>query len=406
VLWELLKEIIKNPLKEKLNFENFGISIDMIPKYTKLKIYEIIPFTSDIKHIQNSQNILKGYMALQGCIDLIDLFYDLNNRIYKKIKAYKKQHQNEYIYYGYLRDYFWSISHFIGNFINNIIFSHPIIKKKKKKKILEKFLKRIKFSKELKCNYNKFKKETNIWDAYNIFTIYYKELLTYNEEFYDIHPALSNKTYNERIEERYKVKKGTKADSVNNLRQEIIKKNPKIPTNSIKKKLMDKLEDIILEEDYDQRFETKLNETKQMIGLFKKYGGLSVNEDSIVDLKVFYREIFVDDTQLDKLNQAMSIARSYIFRNQSDMEQDKYVHFDKTREYRFLLLKIGRGFIREAGILNEANLINMIQYCTIEILLDIFHSFDYDIILSDLHRATRILCNILKNILQTEWKKV
>ena len=389
LLWKIIESIIKNPQKDLLEYKKCGISIDILPKYRKMKM-EI----NDITH---------PVYVFEQSISLINIFYDLSSKIYNNIKSYKEQHQHEYIYYGYLRDYYRAVLNFIGTFLNYPILNNFAIQDKQKKKILKDFFKEIKSSEALKFNYDEIRNETNIWDAYNLYIIYYQDLLIYKEEMDDIQPTLQDRQYDVSIKKRYKITKGSTEDSVNYWRDKLSEQYSK---NHIEKKIVKKLEDIILEGDYDQRFSEKLFKTKKIMKLFNKYDELSISEDSICDLKVFYRELYVDKTQLKKLNQAMTIIENYIYENDFYIEQDKYANFKTSREYRFLLLKIGRGFARESERLKEIATVNKIQKCVAEILLKIFFSFDYDTILSDLHLVTKILCDILKNILKTEWDEI
>lgn len=115
------------------------------------------------------------------------------------------------------------------------------------------------------------------------------------------------------------------------------------------------IEEILCEGKKVNEFDRKLKETKAMINIFNRYGCRNCNTSKIQDLKVYFREIYLDDTKHSKrARKAMSIIRSYI--SELDSKDMQVKEFESLKDYLFIREKITRGYYRELGQIEEYKL--------------------------------------------------
>ena len=148
-----------------------------------------------------------------------------------------------------------------------------------------------------------------------------------------------------------------------------------IPEYRLQKKdviSQDKMKGIITEGRKIDRFNEKLENTKETLRIFSKYGGRNVSDDCALDIKVFFREIYISNTKYKR--KALTIVRKCleVFNDNKSMDS-----FELSSEYMFLREKINRGYFRETNDLRLYNRKNRIQYNLDKVLLKIILLYDY-----------------------------
>lgn len=214
-------------------------------------------------------------------------------------------------------------------------------------------------------------KNINLDDATAIFTALLKQrnefgeyvtILAVLEEEEKMEPALFKE-----VPEKYKAKKTGNFDSVKTIITE----------------------DIIVDE-----FNDKLENAKEFIEVFSKYGGRNVNIDSIMDLKVYFREIYMSKSKYKV--RANTIARKYLEAYRLKGEVDS---FKQESEYMFFREKISRGYFRETGFLPLYNKKNNLQKKLYDVILIMFLTYDYEKTMNLLYEFTCLtIQDILKRI--------
>ena len=140
-------------------------------------------------------------------------------------------------------------------------------------------------------------------------------------------------------------------------------------------------------------FNEKLAETKKYIEFFNKCAERTTAPDSIFDLKVYFRELFLDKNLGEKMRKSITVMKEYF----DNLEKRKtVVNFQNTEEYMFIRAKITRGNYRERDLLEEGTLLYSIQKILAEKLYPIFFSFDYNTIMYDLHNIFCKLSELLE----------
>ncbi len=160
-----------------------------------------------------------------------------------------------------------------------------------------------------------------------------------------------------------------------------------------------KLENIICEGQTVNQYNEKLIETKRAINIFKKYGGRNVDEKNVQDLKVFFREIYMNDNKYTKRSKkAMTIMREYY--SQLDSKNIEVEVFEKNLDYIFIREKINRGFFRENDLISAYVLKNKIQKNAINLFLELCMLYNEELILEWGNKLNNILFSNLIHILE------
>ncbi|OAA87811.1 hypothetical protein [Clostridium ljungdahlii] len=165
----------------------------------------------------------------------------------------------------------------------------------------------------------------------------------------------------------------------------------------------DKLKNIICEGQKVYQYKQKLEETKKAINIFKKYGGRNIDEKNVRDLKVFFREIYMNDNKYSKRSKkAIGIMRDYYA--QLDSKKIEVEVFEKNLDYIFIREKINRGFFRENDLSYVYILKNEIQKNAINLFLELYKLYDETLILEWCNRLNSILFNNLICLLNEKAK--
>ena len=91
----------------------------------------------------------------------------------------------------------------------------------------------------------------------------------------------------------------------------------------------------ILENKDEYCFDVKLDEAIKIIEIFEKYGGRKIKKDSVMDLKVHFREIFISKS-IYKGNQALRIVRDYLEKGEIKFEKKIEEIFFKRKNYSWI----------------------------------------------------------------------
>lgn len=135
----------------------------------------------------------------------------------------------------------------------------------------------------------------------------------------------------------------------------------------------DAVKTIITEGINVDEYNNKLENAKEFIEFFSKYGTRNANVDCIMDLKVYFREIYMSNSKYKV--QASTIARKYleVYRLTGEVKS-----FEKESEYIFFREKISRGYFRETGFLPLYNKKNSLQKKLYDAILIMFLTYDYE----------------------------
>lgn len=135
----------------------------------------------------------------------------------------------------------------------------------------------------------------------------------------------------------------------------------------------EKLKEIITEGASIDEFDAKLEKTKIVIDIFSRSGGRIASSSCALDLKVYFREIYISDSSYKR--QALTIIRKYLKLYNESRSVDS---FEKASEYMFLREKISRGYFRETDDLQLYVCKNRIQKKLYEVLISIILTYDYE----------------------------
>lgn len=127
-------------------------------------------------------------------------------------------------------------------------------------------------------------------------------------------------------------------------------------------------------------YAAKLKYTKEIIEVFSQYAGKKADVDSVFDLKVYFREIYLSDSKYKR--QAKTIVRKYLeeykVKKDNGCNIEEIVKsFEKESEYMFLREKINRGYFRETCDIRLYIEKNKLQNSLYEVLLNILLTYDY-----------------------------
>lgn len=130
--------------------------------------------------------------------------------------------------------------------------------------------------------------------------------------------------------------------------------------------------EIILEGMTIDEYGDKLNKTKETIELFARYGGRIANHKNLLDIKVYFREIYLSNSKYKR--KASTIIRKFLKKYKESGKADSY---EKASEYLFLREKISRGYYRETSSLQLYYLKNKLQKKLYHILMDTMLCYDF-----------------------------
>jgi len=108
-----------------------------------------------------------------------------------------------------------------------------------------------------------------------------------------------------------------------------------------------KSKDIITENNHIYGYKKKLEETRTFIDIMFKYYDRQCSSDCLLDIKVYFREIYMSKAKYKK-KQAMAMVRNYLML----VKKEGFQPFEKHSQYMFLSEKIRRGYFRELGVLD------------------------------------------------------
>ena len=112
------------------------------------------------------------------------------------------------------------------------------------------------------------------------------------------------------------------------------------------------IESIITEGKHVNNYGRKLLNTQKFIDVFSSYGGRSCNSLCLMDLKVYFREIYLSHVCYAR-KQATSIVSEYLADVSAcspTFSPDSFPQFRLKKQYIFLREKINRGYFRETGL--------------------------------------------------------
>lgn len=137
---------------------------------------------------------------------------------------------------------------------------------------------------------------------------------------------------------------------------------------------------IITEDTKVDDYADKLKKTKEIIKVFSQYGMRIADINSIFDVKVYFREIYLSNSKYKR--QAKTIVRKYLEEYQSKKDngydiQEIVKSFEKESEYQFLREKINRGYFRETCDIRLYSEKNKLQKNLYEVLLSILLTYNY-----------------------------
>lgn len=127
-------------------------------------------------------------------------------------------------------------------------------------------------------------------------------------------------------------------------------------------------------------YSIKLQQTQEAIEIFRNYGNRECHPNSLQDIKVYFRELFMSKEGY-RGRQAMSIMRDYL----DQIKQYDVKAFDNAAHYMFIREKISRGYFREKGKLELYILKAKFQEKLDETLLKLYQFYDYEWMIDFLH---------------------
>lgn len=111
--------------------------------------------------------------------------------------------------------------------------------------------------------------------------------------------------------------------------------------------------EIITEGEIIPKYEEKMANVRKFIGIMRIYGGRQCYSNSLQDLKVYFREIYMSKAAY-KRQQARKIVEDYIEKVDFALANKESIpEFNKHSQYMFVREKISRGYFREKGLLPE-----------------------------------------------------
>lgn len=139
-------------------------------------------------------------------------------------------------------------------------------------------------------------------------------------------------------------------------------------------------ESIITEGKAVFEYAKKLEETQKTIKVFRDYGGRDCYVNSLQDVKVYFREMFLSKAKYRK-RQTMRIMREYL----EKVDANGASLFDNSAHYIFIREKISRGYFREKGTLHLYIQKAKIQKSLYQTVLKLYQFYDYDRMIDFIH---------------------
>ncbi len=133
------------------------------------------------------------------------------------------------------------------------------------------------------------------------------------------------------------------------------------------------IQDVITEGRPEYDFDRKLTEAREIIRVFGEYLSRAAHDDNILDMKVYFREIFLSKSKYTR--QAKSIMRKYLAQYN---ETGDVASFELDSESLFIREKINRGYFRECGGLASYNEKNVLQVKLFKLLQKVHLLYCYD----------------------------
>lgn len=135
-------------------------------------------------------------------------------------------------------------------------------------------------------------------------------------------------------------------------------------------------------------FDEKLEQTKAIIELLANANGRNVSTNNLLDLKVYFRELFISKSKYKTT--ALNIAKKYIASSKEAIT---------LSEERFLNEKISRGYFREQSPIEQYNYKNSLQQKIYHCMLEILLSYD-------LTTITYISCTMTNLVIETAFSGI
>lgn len=175
--------------------------------------------------------------------------------------------------------------------------------------------------------------------------------------------------------------------------------NPQVPYKVKKGDMVseDKEKYIITEGTNVDEYADKLKKTKEIIKVFSQYGMRIADVNSVFDVKVYFREIYLSNSKYKR--QAKTIVRKYLeeYQKKKDNGYDMkeiVESFEKESEYQFLREKISRGYFRETCDVRLYSEKNKLQKSLYESLLSILLTYNYAVSIDFLQQLVNQLIPI------------
>lgn len=379
---------------------------------------------------------------------LTERYNEIIDKLYRRYKYIYRLYDLEKSSQYDLRDFVFNYYDFIIEsfmwFCQIFILQNELISKeairKKRTDMLDSIYKKITNISELNFADAKIQSQTDdIFKAFSIFITYFINNAHTNENN-EIYSFLLDKSNNQKhfepIKEGYRCDYRNINSNIEKVKQ-TIKEDPNVSSNEVEKIFIDTLEDFITEGEGISGFKIKFEETQEFIRLFNDFLGREGNYKHLYELKVFFRAIFykydckainehlhknLKDKSNTTIRTPIIIMRSYMnkLKEQNNVKKFSKEQFNRlykkkkiqissfqnTTEYRFITALLTCGNYREAERLDEYIIFHKINKYLTESLQKIFFSFDYNVIMENLYKISKILTKILleefKSILLTD----
>lgn len=153
-----------------------------------------------------------------------------------------------------------------------------------------------------------------------------------------------------------------------------------VPKDPVSDEKIEQARSIITEGKKVFNYSIKLQQTQETIEIFRVYGKRECSPNSLQDIKVYFRELFISKEGY-RGRQAMSIMRDYL----DQIKRYDVRPFDNEAHYMFIREKISRGYFREKGKLELYILKAKFQEKLGRTLLKLYQFYDYERMVDFLH---------------------
>lgn len=377
------REIIANMSKEDVNRNYYGFVLpdeqsDFIYKNIFEDMMEYKPCIDFNTEKYFNREIIRN-KELNKTETVIKDLLEVNEKIIRALKEEQGMffmNGIEYMNFSYIKKYIDYLTDGILQLINyRILVNSGVEEKKRILKCLVETIEELetKIDKQIE-NHKIIQNNLTAEEVTRIFFLYRVDG-SYYREYIGITKILKKEIEKNRdclfniLEDKYKVEK-------------ILLSNEEIASKRV--------EEMVTEGLKVNDYKTKLNETRELIDLFNRYGGRQCYPNCLQDIKVYFREIFMSK-QTYRGRQALRIARGYLKESKEQGIQD----FENKAHYLFLREKISRGYFRETGNLASYMLKLEVQEKLYETILKTYLFYDYDTTIEFIYELNR---NILKRM--------